>query len=187
MVTPLGPWSRFELGRALTRCRQSQRKCHKFSAKERGGQSVTPLGRWKKGKHKSATKHGNSSGAMDCYITVQEYWKRLTYLAELPLIVLVVTVSVLLPDTYIPPPCEGKDDFSGFATLQRGDGVWEGRVSQSIQRGDGPLRNGSRILDAAHSGCGVVPDCAGDEIGRAAPNDGDTTTLQRRHHFSELT
>ena len=41
----------------------------------------------------------------------------------LPLIVLVVTVTVLLPDMYIPPPCEGEDDFSGFTTLQRGDGL----------------------------------------------------------------
>jgi hypothetical protein len=45
MVTPLGRWSGFESGRALTSCRQSQRKCHKFSAKE-SRQSVTPLGRW---------------------------------------------------------------------------------------------------------------------------------------------
>ena len=60
---------------------------------------------------------------MDCYVTVQEYWKRLTTpVTELPLIVLVVTVTVLLPNTYIPPPCKGKEDFSGSTTLQRGDG-----------------------------------------------------------------
>ena len=53
------------------------------------------------------------------------------------MIVLVVTVTVLLPNTYIPPPCEGKNDCSGFTTLQRGDGL---------------LRNGSSILEAAHVG-----------------------------------
>ena len=80
---------------------------------------------------------------MDCYVTVQEYWKRLTEPAELPLIVLVVTVTVLLPDMYIPPPCKGKDDFSGFTTLQRGNGL---------------LRNGSRILEVAHIACRVATD-----------------------------
>eukprot|EP00966_Prymnesium_polylepis_P013880 320191-Prymnesium_polylepis.1 len=84
---------------------------------------------------------------MDCYVTVQEYGKHLTAAAELPLIVLVVTVTVLLPVIATPPPCKGEDEFSSFTTLHWGDGL---------------LRNGSRMLDAAHRAPlrSVVPDCA---------------------------
>jgi hypothetical protein len=63
----------------------------------------------------------SSVGAMDCYVTVQESGKHLTSVAELPLIVLVVTVTVL-PRIYIPPPCKGEDAFSSFITLHWGDG-----------------------------------------------------------------
>ena len=41
----------------------------------------------------------------------------------LPLIVLVVTVTVLVPAMYIPPPCKGIDAFSSFTALHWGDGV----------------------------------------------------------------
>ena len=60
---------------------------------------------------------------MDRYVTVQESGKRLTALASLPLIVLVVTVTVLVPVMNIPPPCKGIDAFSSFITLHWGDGV----------------------------------------------------------------
>ena len=61
---------------------------------------------------------------MDCYVTVQESGKRLTDdAAELPLIVQVVTVTVLLPAIAIPPPCKGEDAFSSFITLHWGDGL----------------------------------------------------------------
>jgi hypothetical protein len=107
---------------------------------------------------------------MDCYVTVQESGKHLTSVAELPLIVLVVTVTVL-PRIYIPPPCKGEDAFSSFITLHWGDGVGlsagehshtagkvrgsttsskeGGRgVGQSFHWGDGLLRNGSTIWDS---------------------------------------
>ena len=59
---------------------------------------------------------------MDRYVTVQESGKRLTELASLPLIVLVVTVTVLVPVMYIPPPCKGIDAFSSFTALHWGNG-----------------------------------------------------------------
>ena len=79
---------------------------------------------------------------MDCYVTVQEHWKRLTEPAELPLIVLVVTVTVLLPAMNIPPPCKGEDYFSGFTKLHWGDGL---------------LRNGSRTLGKRLTPPAVLP------------------------------
>ena len=48
--------------------------------------------------------------------------KRLTPPAVLPLIVLVVTVTVLVPVMYIPPPCKRIDAFSSFTALHWGDG-----------------------------------------------------------------
>ena len=51
------------------------------------------------------------------YVTVQESGKRLTELASLPLIVLVVTVTVLVAVMNIPPPCKGIDAFSSFTAL----------------------------------------------------------------------
>jgi hypothetical protein len=61
----------------------------------------------------------SSIGAMDCYVTVQESGKHLTLVAELPLNVLVVTVTVL-PSINIPPPCKG--ETISVITLQRCDG-----------------------------------------------------------------
>ena len=49
------------------------------------------------------------SGAMDCYVTIQESGKRLTEPASLPLIVQVMKWTVgLLLSAWIPPPCERK-------------------------------------------------------------------------------
>eukprot|EP00966_Prymnesium_polylepis_P013465 310797-Prymnesium_polylepis.1 len=59
---------------------------------------------------------------MDCYATVQESGKHVTSVALLPLIVLVVTVTVLLPLIYIPPPCKGEGAFSSFIALHWGHG-----------------------------------------------------------------
>jgi hypothetical protein len=88
-----------------------------------------------KGEGRSANQ---SSGVMDCYVTVQESGKRLTeYVAELPLIVQVMRLTTVLPsqtDRY-PHPARG-------GPFQLG--------SQSLQRGDGLLRNGSGIWKAAH-------------------------------------
>jgi hypothetical protein len=56
------------------------------------------------------------------YVTVQESGKRLTELASLPLIVLVVTVTVLVAVMNIPPPCKGIDAFSSFTALHWGHG-----------------------------------------------------------------
>jgi hypothetical protein len=77
------------------------------------------------------TQENNSIGAMDRYVTVQESGKRLTELALLPLIVLVVTVTVLVPVMYIPPPCKRIDAFRSFTALHWGNGL---------------LRDGSTIL-----------------------------------------
>ena len=60
-------------------------------------------------------------------------------------------------------------------------------TGQSIQRGDGLLRNGSRIWFEAHIVCSVVPDCAGGEMDCAALIDGNATTLQSRCSFGEFT
>ena len=76
------------------------------------------------------------------YVTVQEYGKHLTSVAELPLIVLVVTVTVLLPSMNIPPPCKGEDAFSSFIALHWGDGLF---------------RNGSRILGKRLTPVAVLP------------------------------
>jgi hypothetical protein len=49
--------------------------------------------------------------------------KRLTQAAVLPLIVLVVTVTVMYSHAIaIPPPCKGEDAFSSFITLHWGHG-----------------------------------------------------------------
>jgi hypothetical protein len=82
------------------------------------------------------THEKKSIGAMDCYVTVQEYGKHLTAVAELPLIVLVVTVTVLLPSMYIPPPCKGEDALSSFIALHWGHGrrsekVWITGIQKS--------------------------------------------------------
>eukprot|EP00966_Prymnesium_polylepis_P238520 5516091-Prymnesium_polylepis.1 len=58
--------------------------------------------------------------------------------------------------------------------------------SAIIQGGDGPLRNGSRIWEAAHPGCSVAIDCAGDEMDSAAPCCVDTATLQREDEFGSF-
>jgi hypothetical protein len=51
--------------------------------------------------------------------------------------------------------------------------------SQSLQWGDGLLRNGSSISEAAHPGCSVATDCAGGDNDCAAPCDCHPATLQR--------
>eukprot|EP00966_Prymnesium_polylepis_P264225 6103993-Prymnesium_polylepis.1 len=63
-----------------------------------------------------------SIGAMGCYVTVNESGKRLTWVASLPEMTQEVTVTVLLPDMCIPPPCKGDDAFSNFRTTHWGDG-----------------------------------------------------------------
>eukprot|EP00966_Prymnesium_polylepis_P245948 5689259-Prymnesium_polylepis.1 len=72
---------------------------------------------------------------MDCYVTVQESWKRLTEPASLPLIVQVVTVTVLLPSIAIPPPCKGEDQFSSSITLHWGAGVDLSQGKRSLPAG----------------------------------------------------
>eukprot|EP00966_Prymnesium_polylepis_P113914 2632846-Prymnesium_polylepis.1 len=59
---------------------------------------------------------------MDCYVTVQESGKHLTSVALLPLIVLVVTVTVLLPSDIHSTTLKGEDAFSSFIALHWGDG-----------------------------------------------------------------
>ena len=52
-----------------------------------------------------------------------------------------------------------------------------------LQWGDGLLRNGSRISEAAYPACSVATDCAGDQSDCAAPFCIDATTLQRGRQF----
>eukprot|EP00966_Prymnesium_polylepis_P140262 3239840-Prymnesium_polylepis.2 len=52
-------------------------------------------------------------------------------------------------------------------------------AGQAFQWGDGPLRNGSRIWEAAHIGCRVATDCAGVDSDYASPYNVHSTTLQR--------
>jgi hypothetical protein len=100
----------------LTFCGQSQRKHHKFRGRRQGvGQSL---------------QRGNGLLRNGSRIL----GKRLTEFTVLPVIVLVMTVTVLLPDTTSPPPCEVKHNFSGF-TQQWGDGVGSRRGEPSHAAG----------------------------------------------------
>eukprot|EP00966_Prymnesium_polylepis_P252303 5833015-Prymnesium_polylepis.1 len=56
----------------------------------------------------------------------------------------------------------------------------EGGVSQSIQRGDGLLRNSSRFVEAAHKASIVATDPAGGYSDCATPCHEHPATLQRR-------
>eukprot|EP00966_Prymnesium_polylepis_P017709 408092-Prymnesium_polylepis.1 len=54
------------------------------------------------------------------------------------------------------------------------------------QRGDGLLRNGSRIWEASHSVCRVATDCAGGDSDCAAPFDVHSTTLQSGRRIQQF-
>jgi hypothetical protein len=157
----LGRWSGFESERALTACRQSQRKHHKFKARREG--SVR-----------------QSSGAVDCYVTVKGSSVR----RELTC-------------------CQNRTHSSQVRerAIQRGNGVGFSPGKRSLPAGKVGANTtssevgGKRLVShpvgamdcyvtvqesgrAAHPARSVVPDCAGDEMD-CGVRQKYTTTLPR--------
>eukprot|EP00966_Prymnesium_polylepis_P013484 311190-Prymnesium_polylepis.1 len=98
-----------------------------------------------------------SSGAMDCYVTVKGHttisYEARQFNGAVDCYVTVKGLSVGQERT----SCQNRTHNS--QPLQE----------RAIQRGDGPLRNGSIIWEAAHYCCRVATDCAGGDSDCASP------------------
>jgi hypothetical protein len=88
-----------------------------------------------------------------------------------------VAIDCAGDEMYCAAPCDGdattlhrRRHFSGF----------------TIHWGNELLRNGSRILEAAHKACIVATDCAGGDSDCAAPFDVHSTTLQRGRRIQQF-